>query len=111
MRIITLILCIHFIIPLMIKEARVKNGLVALRYLLLAYGIIHTSTNVFSMYFLFDIINTVQKVINSWLQIINAGCFLALAIIGLTMYRLQYTEESKEHHRKISILERKEGKK
>lgn len=108
-RILSCVIILFFFLPLQVKEARVQNGLRKLRYQLLAEGLILFLTNVLSLYFLFDIFinNTPQKFINSGLQILNAFAFLTMSIIAFLIYKQQYTEQSREAHKKLAEIEEK----
>lgn len=107
LRVLSSIMVLFFLLPLQIKEAKVKNSLKSLRVELLACGIILLLINFFSLFFLIDLWmkDTPQKLTNSGLQIINALAYFALALLGNFMYRQQFTDEAKEFHAQIQKLE------
>lgn len=112
-RLVSFLVVFFFVLPLQISEAGVRNSLRKLRYQLLGIGCIIIIINVLSLYFLFDILihETVQKEFNVWLQILNALAYLGMAIIGFHIYHQQYTQESKDFHKKVEIMETKRKKK
>lgn len=105
-RIISCLMLLFFCIPLQLKELHVRNGLRVLRIQLLAFGIILFLTNVFSLDFLWLALATAQKPINAFLQLVNAGSFLALSVIGHLMYHSNYSDENKEQHARLEEMEK-----
>lgn len=111
-RIITAVIFLCFIIPLQIKEARVKNGLAVLRLELLVSGIILFFVNTFGLsvivlrYLFGD--SVVQKV-TEFITIFNSIGFLFIACIKFHIYHREYTPENKQIHATMERL--KENKK
>lgn len=112
LRLFSLFISLIFIIPLMVKQAQVKNGLRVFRWLLMGYGILINVSNLLTSYFLFDVISSsvVQKELNSYLQIINAIIFLLASLLGYAMYHYQFTEENVKFHAKIERKMKQEEK-
>lgn len=102
-------ICLVFILPLLLRQAGVKNGLRPLRIALLVYGVFTILNNLTSSYLLLDIIQShvVQKTINLNLQVLNAFFALGYALLGYFMYHFQFTEENVARHEKIHHDEEK----
>lgn len=111
-RILSFLLAFIFIIPLMVKQAKVKNGLRIFRWLLLHYGILINIGNLITMWFLLDVIQShiMQKLLNSELQIVNATIFFAASFIGFLMYHYQFNDKNVEIHRQAEKLTKKQKK-
>lgn len=105
-RIAAFLLAIVFIIPLMIKQTRVRNGLRIFRWLLLHYGILINIENLITIWFFIDLIShhTPQKLLNSELQIVNAVIFFFASFIGFLMYHFQFNEENIKIHKDAANL-------
>ena len=108
-RVISSVILLFFFIPLQIKEAFVRNGLKKLRIQLLIIGIIILITNVLTGYILWEILVTYtrERLDNVMAQLLNAIAYLILSVIFYQMYKFQYSEQSKEFHKKIDELREK----
>lgn len=108
-RIVTAFLFLAFIIPLQIKEAQVKNGLLILRRELLVSGVIMFLVNTIGLtiillrYFFGD---AILKPAIEIISLFNSIGFLIIASIKYHIYNSQYTPENKRLHAKIDRLER-----
>lgn len=90
-RIITAVIFLLFVIPLQIKESKVKNGLSMLRRQMLISGVAVLSSNFVSLYFLFiQIPKGGYSIPSQFLQVINAATFLLIAVVGYKIYHQQY---------------------
>jgi len=99
-RTIATIIIVWQIIPLQIKENKIKNGLRRLRAELLIMDFTLLITNLLSMLLIitskgFIPINSVI------LQVVNSVAILVFAIVLYLIYNEQYTPESKEIHRRV----------
>lgn len=105
-RFIALVISGFFVIPLMVQQSKVKNGLKKLRYLLLGLGLVIFVINIITMIYLLQIVvgDIPQKLLNSILQIVNALGHLTMSAIIYMMYHSQYNKEEIEAHKKISEL-------
>ncbi len=100
-----------YVIPLQVKEARVKNGLAKLRILMLFSGVITILLSALSIIVLslrFFIDGEVARYTIVSLVLLHSLGFLASSLITRKMYRQQYSEKQKLFHEKIDALERKE---
>jgi hypothetical protein len=108
-RILTAFLFLAFLIPLFIKEAKVKNGLRTLRYQLLTTGMIIFFVNtsglliIVGRYFGMNLVNLTDIV-----SYINTFGFLIYAIIKIRIYTQQYTPENKLYHAQRERIEERE---
>lgn len=108
-RVITAIIFIALLIPLVWKEALVKNGLKMLRYELL-----FTSTIIFfiSTSGLFIVllrqfgINT--QLATEIVTLFNSIGFLAYALVKRKIYTQEYSPENKHRHAKLAEMEEAE---
>lgn len=107
-RIVTAIIFLKFIIPLQFKEAQVKNGLLRLRYELLASGIIMFLVNtvglsiiIFQYFFPENIVNQFANLVT----IFNTLGFLMIALIKYKIYHTKYTPAQKKLHEKFNRME------
>lgn len=107
-RVATAIIFLCFIIPLQIKEARVKNGLRLLRRELLVSGMtiffINTvGLSIILFKYVFD--DGVVQAATSVITLFNSLGFLVIAAMKYHMYHQQYTPENKRRHARIEQLE------
>lgn len=95
------------------KEVGVKNGLVTLRRQLFTSSAILFLINTLGMFLLIirSMVNadTFSKATNG-LSILNSIGFFFVAFIFYKVYTQSYTEESKDRHAKIEVLEKKDKK-
>jgi len=100
LRFAALIISAFFVIPLMIQQSKVQNGLRKLRYLLLILGAIIFIINLVTLIYLCQIIidDIPQRLLNSTLQIMNAVGHLVIALITYMMYHSQYSKEEVKFH-------------
>lgn len=112
LRLFSFLITTLFIIPLMVQQAKVKNGLRIFRWLLLLYGVLITISNLLSSFILFNLIQDglIQRTLNAHLQLINASVFFATSLIGYAMYHYQFNKENVRRHEKIDKLEAQEKK-
>ena len=108
-RIITAVIFLAFLIPLFIREAKVRNGLRKLRYQLLATGCIIFFVNTSGLFIIVarnaGIDVTTATDIISYL---NTFGFFIYSVITLIIYTQQYTPENKQMHEKFEKFEKKE---
>lgn len=108
-RVTTAMIFIFFLIPLFIKEAKVRNGLRILRYELLFTGSIIFFINTVGLViiiFRFKGIDT--RLITDVVTYINTFGFLAYALVKYRIYTQKYSAESKKFHEKMERMESKE---
>lgn len=112
LRVFAIIQALMFILPLQIREAKVKNGLRLLRYQLLLFGLILLLINVSSLYFLFHNTNLLscyfscdESISPALFQVVTGLAFFSLSMLGFHMYHTQYTDEAKQIHEQIHELE------
>lgn len=109
--IVSCIVVALFVIPLQVKEARVKNGLALLRKQLLAFGFLVATLAIVGAtvltlrYFVPD--QETRMTITVMLVLAHSLGFLGMAVIGYKMYHQQYTDESKLLHAKLDKLEKR----
>jgi hypothetical protein len=112
-RVISSIVLIFLLIPLQLKEAKVKNGLRMLRLKLLSVGFILLVTNILSIGLIFitgvDVV--LLKILTAVLQFMNAVSALALALVFLSIYHQSYTEAAKKVHIEVDKQEKLDEKK
>lgn len=99
-----------FIVPLQVKEARVKNGLAMLRKQLLLYGITVSTLSLLNAIVLttrFYVPESVRMAITISLIFIHSLGFAGLAVLGYKIYHQQYTDISKAIHAQIEKVEKK----
>lgn len=105
-RIITALIFITYLLPLLIREARVKNGLKSLRYELLFTGIIIFLVNLSGLFIIifrylgFDVRN-----ITDFVTYFNTLGFLGYALVKLKIYTQKYTPAQRELHKKFAKME------
>jgi len=105
-RIIAFIILLWQVIPLQIKEAKVKNGLRKMRILLLIMDYSILLQNIQAMILICLTKGTTNE-ISIFFQVVGALLTLVLAIVLYLIYHDQYTLESKEIHRRIDKLKEK----
>lgn len=94
-----------FIIPLQVKEARVRNGLAKLRIQLLIFGVTVFSLGLLGAIILstrFFISGSVAIYLTLFMIVLHGLGFLSLSVVGHRMYTQQYTDESKRLHEEIA---------
>ncbi len=110
LRVITAILFLSFLLPLIIKEAAVRNGLRKLRYQLLVTGLIILFVNtsglfvIVARYMGMDITKTTE-----WISHLNSTGFFIYVLTGVAMYRQNYSADTKKLHEKIEKMEKKKA--
>lgn len=112
------IICLAFVIPLQIKEAKVKNGLKMLRVQMLGSGLTIIFLSLMSMIALIIPIIFAEQPLYSnltrpiemyqYISIIvvflHATGFLILSLIKRAMYRQQYSDYQKAIHKKVNDI-------
>jgi len=112
LRFTALIISLLFVIPLMFREVKVKNGLRRLRIELLLLGIIIVVINMTTMYYLLLIIlhDIPQRNVNVYLQLQNAFSHFLIALLLYGIYHNQYSPKNIKRHEKIDRAEKREAK-
>lgn len=111
-RIATAVVFMFFLIPLFVKEAKVRNGLKTLRLELLLTGLIIFIINISGLFIiLFEYLNYDLKIITELVTYSNSIGFLTYAILKLKSYTQRYTPENKALHVKFEKIENRELKK
>lgn len=112
------IICLAFVIPLQIKEAKIKNGLKMLRVQMLGSGLTIIFLSLMSMIALIIPIIFAEQPLYSnltrpiemyqYISIIvvflHATGFLILSLIKRAMYRQQYSDYQKAIHKKVNDI-------
>lgn len=109
-RVITALLFIAYLMPLLIREATVKNGLKKLRFELLFTGSLIFIVNTSGLWIIFHryFIGTARlEEITNIITVINTFGFLLYAITMLNVYTHKYTPENKKLHEKFDRIEKK----
>lgn len=99
-----------YIIPLQIKQAKVKDGLAMLRSLMLMQGVLNSAVGMVSVTVLTLPLIFYGKDISAItvaLVFIFALGFFTFTAIWVIMYRQQFTPKQKRLHAKIAIEEKK----
>lgn len=99
-----------FVIPLQVKEVRVRNGLAKLRKQLLfkgalAFGTIAIAIVVLSLRYVINDLVTLRYITVS-LVLLYAFVILAQTYIDYVIYRQNYTPENKRIHEKVEAIEK-----
>lgn len=106
------IIAAAFVIPLQLKEARVKNGLARLRKQMLAKGIFTEIVIIFSLFSLtgrFIIHDTTTLRYTITLVILFFALFILFGVVlDYLIYNQNYTEKNKKLHEKIEQMENEE---
>lgn len=103
------VVCAFFVVPLQIKEARVKNGLAKLRKQLLLVGISIALLSLITAIVLslrFFISGDIARYISIGIVFFHSIGFLIVSATGYKIYHQQYTDEYKLLHKKIDILQK-----
>ena len=109
LRVITAMFFARYLLPLFIKEAKVKNGLKKLRLELLISGtIIFLINTVGLIIIVFNYFGLSTRVVLEAVTYFNSLGFLVYAIIKFKIYTQRYTPESKKLHEKFEKMEKKE---
>jgi len=89
----TIGMLVFLIVPLQIKESRVKNGMQSLRRQLLIVGMTMLITNVVAVIAIsLHILHLLDETtINTVIEIVNAFSFFILAITFYIMYHIKFT--------------------
>lgn len=112
--VLSAVITLSFVIPLQVKEARVKNGLALLRKQLLFKGvlalvIIVVAICVLSLRYFIEDVPTLRYITVSLVLVHSLG-ILGKVWIDYQIYHQQYTPESKEFHAKVEALEKSQKK-
>ena len=106
LRIITAILFLVFLIPLLLKEARVQNGLKVLRVELLLTGSIIFLVNTIGLLIIVaDFMKLDTAVVSNFVVSFNSIGFLAYALMKIRIYRQHYSQASKKLHEEFAKFE------
>lgn len=111
LRLITAFIFLRYIIPLQIKEANVKNGLLILRRELLISGVMLLLINSLGLciillrYFVGD---TIARIVSEVVTLFNSLGLFAVGLIKYQIYHQEYTPENKKKHDRIYELEQAE---
>lgn len=109
---LALFTCIAFILPLMLQQTRVRNGLKVLRWALFFYGVLTVLNNAVSSYLLLEVtVKHSQVAQNIMLIILNSVIVFLMAMIGYIMYHFQFTQEQISRHKRFDIYENKLARK
>lgn len=111
--ILTVILTSSFVIPLQIKEARIRDGLLPLRKQLLKRGILIISVSIFAVVILvsrYFLTGEILRYLIGTLMLAMSLAVLGVTIFDLRIYRSQYSEESLKDHEKIDNTSKHRGK-
>ncbi len=106
LRIITAFLFLVFLLPLVFKEAAVRNGLRKLRYQLLVTGLIILFVNTSGLFII--IARALGINVAFATEIIshaNSSGFFIYVLTGIMMYRQNYTPENKKIHERMEKAE------
>ena len=107
-RIVTALIFIAYLLPLLIKEARVKNGLKSLRYELLFTGTIIFLVNGSGLFIiLFRHLGINVTTITETVTYFNTLGFLGYALVKLRIYTQKYTPENKKLHEEFEKIEKR----
>lgn len=105
-RVLTALIFAIYLIPLFIKEARVKNGLKLLRYELLFTGIIIFIVNTSGLFIiLFRYLGFDLKTVTDIVTYFNTLGFLGYALVNRKIYTQRYTIENKKLHEEFEKIE------
>lgn len=108
--IVGVLINIAYILPLQIKQARVKNGLAMLRRLMLAQGFLNLLVGTLLISALtsrFFVHGEEARYIGVTLVLLISLGFLTFTSIWVAMYRQQFTPKQVELHEKIDEIENK----
>lgn len=113
LRLITCFIFLLYIIPLQIKEAGVKNGLMTLRRELLVTGILLFFINTLGLTIILVrsfFGDNAARLITEIVTVFNSVGLFTVALIKYQIYHQQYTPENKEKHARIYELEQQEDR-
>ena len=102
-----------FIIPLQVKQAKVKNGLAMLRRLMLLQGILNLLVGVAAISAITSAYFTeieATRYVSMIMVLIFSVSFLTFIVIWVIMYRQQFSTDQKRLHEKVAKQELKENK-
>lgn len=106
LRVLTAYIFCAFLIPLFIKEARVKNGLQKLRIEMLTSGSLIFLINTLGIFIIaFRYLGYDTRILTEVITYFNSLAFLAYALIKLNVYTEKYTPENKKLHEKFDKME------
>jgi len=109
-RLVVAVLLVFMVIPLQVKEALVKNGLISLRRQMLIGGVTILISNLIVVITLADLVLHKSYVSPSseFLQVFNALAFLILSVTYVKIYRQQFSRKQKHIHKLANDIEKKE---
>jgi len=109
-RLVVAVLLVFMVIPLQVKEALVKNGLISLRRQMLIGGVTILISNLIVVITLADLIlhNSYVSPSSEFLQVLNALVFLILSVTYVKIYRQQFSRKQKHIHKLANDIEKKE---
>lgn len=103
-----------FIVPLQIKESKVKNGLISLRKNLLYFGFLVIAVGIVSIIALTLPLTPFDGAFRRWVSVVvvalHAISYLGFSIVGYQIYHTQYSPDVKKLHEKIERLEKRRKK-
>jgi len=107
-RCFTAIIFMAFLLPLLLKEATVKNGLKQLRIEMLLSGTIIFLVNTVGLFIiLFRFLEADVQTFSDFVTYFNTFGFLAYAIVKLRVYTQKYSPENKKLHEEFERIEAK----
>lgn len=109
--IISIIVSVSMVLPLVWKQAKVKNGLRKLRYQMLArqmLGVALSITFVFALTSRFFISGDLNRYIIVCMVLLSSLIILCKTLIDFVAYRQQFTAENISFHAKVEEQELKE---
>lgn len=109
--VLVFILMAFTVIPLQIKEALVKNGLITLRRQMLIGGVTIFISNFAVFVTLSELVikGTVVPARTEFFQLLNAVAFFILTITYYFIYHQQFSTKQKHIHKLASDIEEKES--
>lgn len=104
-------IAIFYVLPLLLKEAGVKNGLVKLRRQMLAEVVLYIAVSVFSIFaltgrFIFGTSEVSRYIIVSMVFLTSIS-FTAKILIYKEIYNQTFSDEQKKLHELMAKLEKK----
>lgn len=107
-RLVTAFIFLAFLIPLIFREAQVKNGLKVLRVELLLTGLLIFLINTVGLLIiLFRYLGANVQLATDIISYFNTFGFLAYALIKLKIYTQNYSAESKARHERYDKQEKR----
>lgn len=111
LRIITAIIFLTLVIPLVLKEAMVRNGLRTLRYeMLFTTSIIFLVSTSGLFIVLFRKLGFDTQVATNTVALFNSVGFLAYFLAKRRIYTQEYSPRNKERHARLADMEEAEDK-